>query len=156
MAALLLTAHMGWLITLWEERLSKPFPTLTNRFWLLMAAATPIQSFYAVLLVDDLEGRRSPRPATAWWRWLLPVGSVAAVFGATTVLVPRPGVASFDFPFILPDFLWQFAYFLIVTGIIHMTATVFGLTRRGPLTSRSQLLPAGGLAAMSLLAIGMA
>ena len=142
------------MITLWEERLSKPFPTLTGRIWLLIATLTPVLSFYTVMLIDRLRGRM-PRPVTEWWRWLLPVVSCMTVLLAAMVVLPHPDREGFALRIITPIFLYLGAYVLIAIAAVHMAAMVFALTRRGPVTSRSQLLVTAPLLGWTALIGGL-
>ncbi|TKW67804.1 MAG: hypothetical protein DI616_05700 [Paracoccus denitrificans] len=132
LAVLLLTAHIGWLITLWEERLSKPVPTLASRAWILIATFTPLLSFYCVRLIDRLQSNAAPQAQSEWWRWLLPVLSVSLVLLAA---LSFPGGTAAGVAYLG-------TFFLIGAATAHMTAALFALTRRGFLTSRSQLVAA--------------
>lgn len=148
---LLLTAHLGWLIALWETRLSKPFPTWTSRLWLLMAALTPLVGFYALRLADRLRGQIKDRPATEWWRWLLPVLSAGLLALAALRQELRYIVRDRDLGHALNSFGLYCAWFLFAVLVVQMAALVFNATQRGWLTSRSQLLVAALFLATALI-----
>lgn len=149
--ALLFTAHLGWLIALWETRLSKPFPTPSRRLGLIGAALTPLIGFYALRLIDGLRSGKADPPPMEWWRRLLPVVSISLCAMAALRLELRYIPAGRSITNFLENFGIFCAYFLLIAATVHMAATVFNLTQRGLLTSRSQLAVAAFLLALALI-----
>lgn len=138
LTALLLVAHLGWLIVLWE-RLNPFGPTLPGLSLFILALLTPVVSFYTAMVIDRRRGTAPPAPATEWWRWLLPVLSLVliALMAARAEARYAPEYRRLDHG--LEIFWLMLAYPLAVTAVLHMAATVFGITRRPPWTSHVQL-----------------
>ncbi|MDO5641369.1 MAG: hypothetical protein Q4G26_03125 [Paracoccus sp. (in: a-proteobacteria)] len=150
MLAMLVIAHLTWLITLWETRLSLPFPTMRGRLALLAAALTPLIGFYALHLSDRITGRAPAGPPVQWWRWLLPVASLGVLALASLRIELRYVSEYRSVDSFLKTLRMLGLYWLLFTAIVHMAGMVFNATRRGPLTSRSQLAVALLLLAIAL------
>ena len=140
---LLLVAHLGWLMAL-SERLA---PYRLRPLLLIAAALTPVVGFYALLIADR---RREPGPRPARWRWFLLPASLAMLALAAAIHESRYLPEYRSLGGWSEEFGLLFAWFLPAAAIIHMAAMVLGATRHLPPFSRSQLVPAGVLLAMSL------
>lgn len=134
--ALLLTAHFGWLITLWLTRLGNPVATIQGRAWLIVAALTPLISFYALRLADWARGDAPQKPPTEWWRRLM-IPLAFLLLAATAWQYNQQYAPEYrSLGGILTQLRPLTTYLIIISAIVHMAASVFALTQRSLLTSR--------------------
>lgn len=141
---LLLAAHLGWLMAL-SKRLA---PYRLRPLLLIAAALTPLVSFYALLVTDRW---REPGPWPARWRWFLPLASLAMLALAAADYESHYAPEYRSFSGWLEQIGVLFLWFLPTAAITHMAAMVFGATRQLPPFSRSQLVSAGILLAMTVI-----
>ena len=139
LTALLLVAHLGWLIVLWE-RLNPFGPTLPGLSLFILALLTPMVSFYTAMVIDRRRGTAPPAPATEWWRWLLPVLSLVLIALMAARAEARYAAEYRRFDHAIEEFWLMLIYTLLASAVLHMAAMVFGMTRRPPRTSHVQLV----------------
>ena len=139
LTALLLVAHLGWLMVLWE-RLNPFGPSLRGLSLFILALLTPVVSFYTAMVIDRRRGTAPPARVTEWWRWLLPVLSLVliALMAARVEARYAPKYRRLDHA--IEEFWLMLIYTLLASAVLHMAAMVFGMTRRPPWTSHVQLV----------------
>jgi hypothetical protein len=107
-----------------------------------LAVATPIVGFYASILIQHVR-QRQPHPAKRLRTLIMPAAGLCAVMACAVEANLRysqeyrswSNVIGF-----LPGFL---ALYVVMQAIIHMAASVFGLTRNGVFASRTHLVSVG-------------
>ncbi len=140
--------HGVWLIGLWQ-RLCPIGAQWRGALLFLLAALSPLVSFYLVLVLDRWRGLSPAGPRRVWWRLLpLPLSLIllaltAARFELQYVPEDRNLAGALD------QFGLMLGYWAIAVAILYMAARVFQLTRQALPTSQVLLLPAMAMVLMA-------
>jgi hypothetical protein len=139
---LALLAHVVWAVQsgrmIWRSARSTP----VRLALITIVGVTPIVGFYAAILLQSLAFPRSSRRQLQrlWWGNLLAAPLAVTLCAQLSNLRYTPEDRGWSvFLGFIPGAL---AYYVVVQLVVYMAAQVFGLSQRGPISTRTHLLSA--------------
>jgi hypothetical protein len=139
---LALLAHVVWTVQSGGMIWRSARPTLVRLALITIVGVTPIVGFYAAMLLQALALPHSSRRQLErlWWGWLLAGPLSVTLFAQHSNLRYTPEDRGWSvFLGFIPGAL---SYYVVVQLVVYMAARVFGLSQRGPISTRTHLLSA--------------